>query len=334
MKRRCIIIVIAQVLLLYCVSGQGSAAAQSGMNCANLPRLTAQAIGRRAYAEVVTLSRRELTYCREGMSREDLVSALSALALGLSFSGEHAEAVRVAEECLRIKPKSIECAYRKGDALRDMALTEAATETFRAAIQQPAITDFDVEYRELARRALDQIGSPPASGWEVFPIVRPEAPTAGTTKEGPRSESHQPTQSRDGGGSVEGFIAAIQAGNEEVVRAFLRNGMSANTRAPFGMPALYLAQTTNHAPVVRLLIEHGANLNEKFGPSQRTALHDAALFGRLECMNALLTAGADVNALNKFGRTPLNLATNAPLPLHPPANVSAVTALLRQFGGK
>ena len=96
---------------------------------------------------------------------------------------------------------------------------------------------------------------------------------------------------------------AIAEGNETLVRQYLLAGMSANsTAAPFGMPVLHLAQATNHPRIVTLLIQHGARPNDKFGPSQRTALHDAALGGRIECMRALLSAGADPNSINKFGR--------------------------------
>jgi ankyrin repeat protein len=141
----------------------------------------------------------------------------------------------------------------------------------------------------------------------------------------------------DSRNKLQKFMSAIAEGNEAIVRQNLLAGISANSSVSWGgfeMPALHLAQVQNYPRVMALLIQHGARLNDKFGPSQRTALHDAALYGRIECMRVLLSAGADPNSPNKFGRTPLGLATNPPLPLKSPVNVSQVEALLREYGGK
>jgi len=43
-------------------------------------------------------------------------------------------------------------------------------------------------------------------------------------------------------------------------------------------------------------------------PSGHTPLHCAASYGRAEVVAALLAAGADVNAVDRHGRTPLRYA--------------------------
>ena len=77
-----------------------------------------------------------------------------------------------------------------------------------------------------------------------------------------------------------------------------------------------------HKEVVELLIAKGADVNAKdmFG---KTPLHHAAGYGRKEIVELLIAKGADVNAKGKYGITPLDLADN-----------KEIAALLRKHGGK
>ena len=58
--------------------------------------------------------------------------------------------------------------------------------------------------------------------------------------------------------------------------------------------------------MINLLLEGGANPNSHRGGE--TALHIAVSSGCLDCVKALVEAGADVNAKTKDGKTPLHLA--------------------------
>ena len=59
-----------------------------------------------------------------------------------------------------------------------------------------------------------------------------------------------------------------------------------------------------YAKILGALIRAGAEL-EVVGRKRKTALHIAALHGRYDCVAALLAAGADVDARDKHGHTPL-----------------------------
>jgi ankyrin repeat protein len=68
-----------------------------------------------------------------------------------------------------------------------------------------------------------------------------------------------------------------------------------------------LAARRNHIEIAKLLIERGADVEakDKWG---RTPLYYACLNDNLECAELLIDAGADVGAKDRFERTPLDLA--------------------------
>jgi cytochrome c len=68
------------------------------------------------------------------------------------------------------------------------------------------------------------------------------------------------------------------------------------------MPAL----AKRRIDLINLLLERGANPNSQ--RNRENALHIAARSGCLDCVKALVEAGADVNAKTKDGKTPLHLA--------------------------
>jgi len=55
-------------------------------------------------------------------------------------------------------------------------------------------------------------------------------------------------------------------------------------------------------------LHHGARVNAK-DDKNSTALHAAAFFGRVEVLEVLVKAGADLNAVNSDGETPYDAAT-------------------------
>lgn len=59
--------------------------------------------------------------------------------------------------------------------------------------------------------------------------------------------------------------------------------------------------------IVKKLIEHGANINEK-DPLRATALHWSVLAGNLQKTDTLLSLGADINSVNRNLETPLRWA--------------------------
>lgn len=87
--------------------------------------------------------------------------------------------------------------------------------------------------------------------------------------------------------------------------------------------ALHLACVSAHVECVRLLVEHGANVNAKNMKFQ-VPIHMAAKAQSVECIDLLIKSGADVNARDIDDRTPLHTAIS-----HKTLNVClAVDALL------
>jgi ankyrin repeat protein len=77
---------------------------------------------------------------------------------------------------------------------------------------------------------------------------------------------------------------------------------------------------------VLMAIQAGADANHKDRLYSRTALHLAVRYGKHALAHALLGAGADINAKDSDGRTPLTHASSR--------GHREVEALLRQHGAE
>ena len=98
--------------------------------------------------------------------------------------------------------------------------------------------------------------------------------------------------------------------NMETLELLLNHGLSPNQLPYHGLsPLMYAcrADKSGNGARVRLLLEHGARVNE-IGPKRRTALHYAAQMKSPEIAELLLQAGADRSLRDDTGRTPSDIA--------------------------
>lgn len=115
------------------------------------------------------------------------------------------------------------------------------------------------------------------------------------------------TLNREG---LSALALAARAGNEPVLRLLLERG--AKPDLPRGLPALIAAASghDDHAGIVKRLLKAKADVAavDKLG---RSALHAAALHGHGDSADALVAAGAQANARDSHGVTPLMEAARA-----------------------
>ena len=71
---------------------------------------------------------------------------------------------------------------------------------------------------------------------------------------------------------------------------------------PFGVTALHLSTRFGHFEVLRLLLDHGVNVNARTD-NHWTSMHISAAQGYTEIVNLLLERGADIHAMNATGET-------------------------------
>lgn len=126
------------------------------------------------------------------------------------------------------------------------------------------------------------------------------------------------------------IFTALSVGNRPASIALIAASADANARDSIGMSALVFAMSLNQPDIVAALIKAGADINQPSSASdggQASApLFLAMRSGDLAMVQQLIAAGANVNALDQQGSTPLHRAV-----LAQPADyaVALVTSLLR-----
>jgi ankyrin repeat protein len=90
-------------------------------------------------------------------------------------------------------------------------------------------------------------------------------------------------------------------------------------------------QTEDQIKVVKMLLDHGASTG-MLPEIQATPLHGAAECMHLESARLLIAHHADVNAIDSYGATPLQVVKESPLV--PPEDKRPMIDLLKGAGGK
>lgn len=123
---------------------------------------------------------------------------------------------------------------------------------------------------------------------------------------------------------------AFQAAREDqdhIIRMYLEEGISPNLRSPRGDTLLSVAAYSDSLKVLETLLAHPETDLEAATRMGLTALSAAAVKGHVRCLEALLQAGAEVNASNSLGQTALMFASKG-------GKTSAVNLLLRAGADK
>lgn len=104
--------------------------------------------------------------------------------------------------------------------------------------------------------------------------------------------------------SKEGFLVAVERGNERAVKLFLGAGIKPDQKDALGVTPLIKAAMFNRGAVAAQLIKAHADVNAANAQGY-TPLHWAALKGYLDIVEMLLAGGAGVDPRSSLGLTPL-----------------------------
>lgn len=99
------------------------------------------------------------------------------------------------------------------------------------------------------------------------------------------------------------------AGVVNLIDSTNRIKLHPKNRADLLALGLIEAAVEGHAQIVQLLLEEGANINQRHKYNGETALAIATFNNREKVIEVLLIAGADVNIPNNDGVTPLMFAS-------------------------
>jgi ankyrin repeat protein len=100
--------------------------------------------------------------------------------------------------------------------------------------------------------------------------------------------------------SVE-FMGAVTTGNIPVAKKYIESGKAKVNETFFAWSPVLSAASKNQLPMVKMLAEHGADLNYQHPVTKMTALAHAAYEGNNKLVQYLLEKGADPNIKMRGG---------------------------------
>ncbi|CAI9760915.1 unnamed protein product [Fraxinus pennsylvanica] len=112
-----------------------------------------------------------------------------------------------------------------------------------------------------------------------------------------------------------------------------KNGGNVNARDSFGLTLLHIATWRNHVPIVKRLLEAGADPNARDGESGWSSLHRALHFGHLAVACVLLQSGASITLEDLKSRTPIDLLSGPVMQAVGKANSSVATEVFSWGSG-
>jgi hypothetical protein len=104
------------------------------------------------------------------------------------------------------------------------------------------------------------------------------------------------------------FINAAAGGDVAATRRWLALGAPIQIAINESLTFVKLIASTKHTEVLRVLLEHGADPNERYGEDGSMPLHAAVIGGHLGSVELLVAQGADLHAPGPRGESPLRVA--------------------------
>ena len=105
---------------------------------------------------------------------------------------------------------------------------------------------------------------------------------------------------------------AARLGYKKKVKSLLEFGGHPDQPGRFGRLPLHLAARFNRVSILKILLDHGSNIEAKTDNSaQRNALHYAASRGHITCVDFILGAGANIDSTDSKNKTALYIAASA-----------------------
>ncbi len=109
-------------------------------------------------------------------------------------------------------------------------------------------------------------------------------------------------------GCTPAIIDAVDSGNLEKVKKEVDDGSKLNVHYDNGFTPLLRAASNNNFPIVKYLIERGADVNMVGNVQYSSALHWAANYGNMEMAQYLVEKGALIDVINIGGYSPYSWA--------------------------
>lgn len=106
------------------------------------------------------------------------------------------------------------------------------------------------------------------------------------------------------------FLRAVNHGDPEVVDLFVRGGMSVHVEDEHETPTIIIALKKGYTVIARILLNAGAdpNARDKMGFTPLLLACGKATFGYKAIAEKLIQKGADINVRDRLGWTPLLLS--------------------------
>ncbi|EAY01403.1 hypothetical protein TVAG_230070 [Trichomonas vaginalis G3] len=105
---------------------------------------------------------------------------------------------------------------------------------------------------------------------------------------------------------------AVENGNTEIAEFLIAIVSDINADKNTMTELLYYAAINGHTDVAKLIVSNGADVNHKFFYYKKTALHIACEMNNIELAEFLIWRGADINAKDERGCSPIWYTIRSP----------------------